>query len=549
MPKNNYKFFFLVGSPRSGTTILAESINKFDNIYISSETHWFDHYKGDLDLFLNSRHGATFLEKFSIKKPKKKDLLGLLEEFGNTVTKDQKASLFFIGEKTPAHIKSINKLIKMGKVVIIERDFWSVVKSIRSSEWDSKSLFRTVARISIERFISFFSILFFSNKVLKIKYEDLIRNPDDTLKKVLKFIDSSLEFKEKDLKNNIISTIGENEWWKTEASYNIAKQKKKYSIGAWPRIGETNPRNTLLYDHLQKDNKWYVFNLKKHPFEILLSDFIHIHWPEKAFQGVASFPKLILLLVMLVFKKLNNSKLVYTVHNDFRTDIKNKFFSSIFTIFLRNTDLFVLPSPASLNVIHKFKSGSSKWKLIPLGLYPNEKSMIFDPQKEKKTNILILGRLTEKKGILDSIKKILKATDLTIHVCGSPENSDLRNSLEDLYQNYPNRLSLELNFVEDERMKEVLTETDALLIDYSEGLNSGIITLALSINTPILCSNDKLVRDTLRLYGGNIRFFKKENFQEEFEKLIYNQNFKIINNREIKHMSARLSLFLKRNVK
>ena len=143
----------------------------------------------------------------------------------------------------------------------------------------------------------------------------------------------------------------------------------------------------------------------------------------------------------------------------------------------------------------------------------------------------------------------MKATDLTIHVCGSPENSDLRNSLEDLYQNYPNRLSLELNFVEDERMKEVLTETDALLIDYSEGLNSGIITLALSINTPILCSNDKLVRDTLRLYGGNIRFFKKENFQEEFEKLIYNQNFKIINNREIKHMSARLSLFLKRNVK
>lgn len=272
-------------------------------------------------------------------------------------------------------------------------------------------------------------------------------------------------------------------------------------LGAWPRFGETNPRNTIMYDYLV-EHSVDVADIKNNPFEILKIKIIHLHWPEKAFSTqntIVSWCKIFLFTVLIGFLRVRGVKIYYTVHNDYKKDISRKYVQRLFEIiFLQNVDLFLIPSRKSLNSLPKKIIRNKKWKLLPLGLYPRLYDRKDVPQKKYH---LIIGRLTRKKNIVATINRICNVQTETLRVVGSPEDEGYAAELRSLSELYSN-LELDFRFLTDDEFQLEIASAQSVIIDYDDGnLNSGVATMAMTLNTPLFISDREMRKDVSRLYG------------------------------------------------
>lgn len=276
----------------------------------------------------------------------------------------------------------------------------------------------------------------------------------------------------------------------------LSKKDACYSwrIAAWPRYGETNPRNTYMYDELEALNV-KVIDLKNKPWEWVSADYIHVHWPENAFTGVF---KIVAFFIFMACLKVTRKKIIWTVHNDPKIDIKKSYFLFTFQLFIKNVDLFLLPSSLSLRILKNYRSiDSLKWGLLPLGLYPKLEGI----SKRTTDRHLIIGRLTNKKNIIETVTSLCKKwPDQNFLVAGLPENDDMERALKALSTKFGN-LQLELDFLSDRRIADLVSNARSVIIDYPKGnINSGIATLAGTYATPIFVKNKSMRKDLSRLY-------------------------------------------------
>lgn len=272
-------------------------------------------------------------------------------------------------------------------------------------------------------------------------------------------------------------------------------------FGAWPRFGETNPRNTIMYNNLV-ERSVYVADIKKNPFDLLKLKIIHLHWPEKAFttQNIfVQWGKILLFTALVGFLRVRKVKIYYTVHNDYKKDISKKYIQRLYEIiFLKNVDLFLIPSRKSLKSIPKNILKDKRWKLLPLGLYPK----LYDRKDVcLKQHHLIIGRLTRKKNIVATINRICQFQTETLRVVGNPEDDEYAKELKSFLQIYPN-LELDFRFVTDDEFQLEIASSRSVIIDYDDGnLNSGVATMAMTLNTPLFISDHEMRKDISRIYG------------------------------------------------
>lgn len=278
-------------------------------------------------------------------------------------------------------------------------------------------------------------------------------------------------------------------------------------IGAWPRIGETNPRNTYLYNEIENLGV-IVIDLKQRPWEFYKCDFIHLHWPEKAFQEnkfVIRCVKVSALIFLILCKFVAKYKIIQTIHNDYKYEIRSKLLRRIYELaYLQQVDMFAIPSQPSLRTLPEWILEKSKWFFLPLGNYPKEPIV---KESRKLKHHLIIGRLTRKKGITETINMLRSYSNERFLICGSPEDDEYRIEIEKCSENTVN-IKTEFKFLTDEEFRVKITEATSVIIDYPEGnVNSGVVTMALTCDTPVFITSEEMLKSNRKIYGNIINDF------------------------------------------
>ena len=206
---------FIVGLPRSGTTLVSVILNAHSQLAISPETHYFTKYR---------RLGDQLAKTPSVDLRKKctllKNLLQTPEFAAMGFSKEEMSKIYDLllcekhichgvilgtilgqyarkhgkqrwGEKTPGHFRYV-PLIKGvfpdAKVISVIRDPRDVSLSLRKVPWSSNNVlhhawhWRQYVQLS-QRYRSWYE-----DDYLELRYEDLLSNPGTTLEELCDFL-------------------------------------------------------------------------------------------------------------------------------------------------------------------------------------------------------------------------------------------------------------------------------------------------------------------------------------------------------------------------
>jgi hypothetical protein len=192
---------FVVGTGRSGTTLLRMMLSAHPRIYLTHEASFCL-----LDaMFPAKRTGEEFLRYYfrsasfrwlrldpravmaSVARPVERDGLGPV--FSRVMeAKGAEFGKVRVGDKTPSHAGNLGRIFAMwpdARVVRIVRDPRAVVRSLRGMPWGPGSATGAAAMCEIERR----QVAPFSERILKIRLEDLLTAPREVMGKVLAFVD------------------------------------------------------------------------------------------------------------------------------------------------------------------------------------------------------------------------------------------------------------------------------------------------------------------------------------------------------------------------
>jgi hypothetical protein len=198
---------FIVGAPRSGTTLLLESLNRHPALWICNETH-FLHFVygrrrrlGDLeDPARRQRLVAAYLKTKRVRD-QEVDCERLAErlvaeatgypEFFTSLMRfcAEEHGRPRFGEKTPDHARSATTLCDLYPdcaLIHLVRDPRDVVASLRHMPWGDRSVLGnlreweacTLGALACRERPAY----------LRVHYEDLIRKPEETLARTLAFV-------------------------------------------------------------------------------------------------------------------------------------------------------------------------------------------------------------------------------------------------------------------------------------------------------------------------------------------------------------------------
>lgn len=223
-------FFFFLGNPRSGTSLLRLMLNANSNIVVPPECgfyHWLSKKYQTLDFSNNSSFLKSYLE--DLKQSKKMEtwdidfsyLIYLIKKTKPT-TYEQVSLLVYltyaakfnklprvIGDKNnyyTNHICDLNKLNSNPKYIYIVRDCRDVVCSYRAlNKIETKSIYKPDLPYDIEtaciswnknntNIINFLKTIP-KNQYHVIRFEDLIQHTEEILKKACNFLETDYENK------------------------------------------------------------------------------------------------------------------------------------------------------------------------------------------------------------------------------------------------------------------------------------------------------------------------------------------------------------------
>lgn len=190
--------FFIVGCPRSGTTMVQQALNRHSHIAIPPETKFFFSFLGH-SRKAQARHIARLNTDLGTHLPEPKAAVRSIDEArawyetmaGQYVERLGKKGVTCFGEKTPEHtgqLSRIRQLYPKAKIVVLYRDGRDVALSLSRVPWSSPDLYvnflvwlyyNQVVRNEIE---SGAPNLYFA------RYEDIVMAPQVELGGILRFL-------------------------------------------------------------------------------------------------------------------------------------------------------------------------------------------------------------------------------------------------------------------------------------------------------------------------------------------------------------------------
>lgn len=188
------EYFFIVGCPRSGTTVVQQALNRHSEIVVPAETKYFNYFYG-MPLRWQQIHLMRLSHDLGIEIERPQSRVCGVEDhlrfFSDIATKyisasGKKAPRLF-GEKTPEHtgrIPAIREIFPESKLVFVYRDPRAVVASLRRVPWIRCGV--RAASLIWKRYNDVFSELTSCNDadLIPVRYEELVASPRQTLTKV-----------------------------------------------------------------------------------------------------------------------------------------------------------------------------------------------------------------------------------------------------------------------------------------------------------------------------------------------------------------------------
>jgi hypothetical protein len=195
--------FFIVGCPRSGTTMLQQALNRHSQVVIPPETKYFFSFLGH-SRRRQVRHIERLENDLQITLPRPAARVGSGAE-GRAFYEDMarryvgrlgRRGVACFGEKTPehtGHLPLIRRLFPEARIVAIYRDGRDVAASLSRMPWMSSDVYVN------------FMVWLYYNRVLRgvresgwsnlhwVRYEDVVADPAGELEKVLDFLDLPYE--------------------------------------------------------------------------------------------------------------------------------------------------------------------------------------------------------------------------------------------------------------------------------------------------------------------------------------------------------------------
>jgi len=211
------KFFFIVGRGRSGSTLLTRILNMHSQICVAPEgliilylSSKFNKRKFDTNT-INSFYRELWHEKrlheWDIDREQLKMKLHNLnhpitfQSLCKTVYRQYaircgKDPNIILGDKNPLYSVFINKISNLfpdAKFIHIIRDFRDNILSYKNVKFDLNNTGSLAYRWKVYNKKILKCRKYNSDRFLSIRYESLINNPSDVLKKICKFLDIDYE--------------------------------------------------------------------------------------------------------------------------------------------------------------------------------------------------------------------------------------------------------------------------------------------------------------------------------------------------------------------
>lgn len=184
---------FIVGMGRSGTTIIAETLNNTLGLPIGEETHFYR-------LWHKWVRRATPAEQ---RGELSDDFTFMLEQIGHVVRREvepwRSPTDFLIqhlrscgpadrpiGEKTPLHLESVMTILGESpdtRVLFVVRDPRDVVRSLESVPWDDTSTERRTTRWMVYATIALVAKWRHRDRIAFLRFEDFVLDPTGTLER------------------------------------------------------------------------------------------------------------------------------------------------------------------------------------------------------------------------------------------------------------------------------------------------------------------------------------------------------------------------------
>lgn len=203
---------FVVGVPRSGTTLLSAMLSSHSNICIAPETHFIAHdYRIQKDADLNDDaglnkildhffEGAWFPDLNLSAEELRAEILAIKDRsFGSVFEKlmqiyADSAGKDRWGEKTPGHYLHVDTIFDWyptAQVIFIIRDPRAICASLVEVPWGNRYVtFHTKRWLDA---IGIFKSYENHPRVHGVTYENLVANPESELKGICDFLNESFE--------------------------------------------------------------------------------------------------------------------------------------------------------------------------------------------------------------------------------------------------------------------------------------------------------------------------------------------------------------------
>ncbi len=207
--------FFIIGTGRSGTTLLQRMLAAHPGIVIPPETHFFSRFDPALRFTdpLRPRDVGAYLQRVRADpwwgelgldidayrahiEADGRDAIGMLWWMLRALEPDAAEGVRF-GEKTPHHEKRVARIRSLfpdARFIHIVRDPRDVVVSLRREEWwPWKSVQRTARAVRKTLHRQEYTERALGERYARVRYEDLVLDPEPTLRRLCEFLGEAFD--------------------------------------------------------------------------------------------------------------------------------------------------------------------------------------------------------------------------------------------------------------------------------------------------------------------------------------------------------------------
>ncbi len=201
--RNNKKIIFIVGLPRSGTTLLEQMLDRHDRISGLGEKNFIALGLSEFKKNKSNTYSVDRDSKILSASNELKDISESIEKKYTDIANQNKDSDYVFVDKNPynfQHIGFIKSILPNSKIININRNKNDVLTSIYFSSFTGLHNYAYNQKELNEYYYFYLKTMNFwkekfQKEIFEINYEDLVADPEEKLKLIFEFIEMKYDRK------------------------------------------------------------------------------------------------------------------------------------------------------------------------------------------------------------------------------------------------------------------------------------------------------------------------------------------------------------------